>query len=73
MVRPVVGAGCRWLEKTLTAEEERRRRKSTAGRRKRGKRGERKPTVALGGRLVVALAACGVDDGGKTGDEGVGG
>ena len=29
--------------------------------------------MALGGRLVVALAACGVDDGGKTGDEGGGG
>ena len=41
VVRPVVGAGCRWLEKTLTAEEERRRRKSATGRRKRGKRGER--------------------------------
>jgi hypothetical protein len=29
--------------------------------------------VALGGRLVVVLASCGVVDGGKTGEEGGGG
>jgi len=32
-----------------------------------------RPTVALGGRLVIVLASCGDGDGGKTGDEGGGG
>jgi hypothetical protein len=32
-----------------------------------------RPTVALGGQLVVVLASCGEGDGGNTGDKGGGG